>query len=356
MPKKATYEDVVKFLEENDVNNECTLLSTTYVNNTTPLSFKCNLCDRNFERDFAHLKRKRFKCSACAQAKKVIANKFTYEDVVDYIEKNDINNECTLLSTEYINSTTPLKLHCNICGNDFTRDFTHIKRGRFRCEKCGERAGATKLKYSKDKVMKMIYDKDKYTLIGEYTNGHTGCLCKCSKNHEFTLYFSEWLYSGRGCPQCATLRNSGEQHWNWNGGGHQGTLDTLRHAIIPWKKISLKNSDYKCDISGLYSDDLVIHHATKNFRALVDEACKNTGIPLLNKIVDYSIEDRQNLEKELLKLHENCKGIVMRKVYHDEFHSIYGKTNNTLEQYLEFKKIKQEKLFCNCRCNNGCCM
>ena len=118
------------------------------------------------------------------------------------------------------------------------------------------------------------------------------------------------------------------------------------------EKISLKNSDYKCDISGLHSDDLVIHHATKNFRALVDEACKNTGIPLLNKIVDYSIEDRQNLEKELLKLHENCKGIVMRKVYHDEFHSIYGKTNNTLEQYLEFKKIKQEELLCN----NGCCM
>ena len=56
MYKDKDYEDVVKFLEENDVNKDCTLISTSYVNNTTPLSFKCNLCGKNFERDFAHLK------------------------------------------------------------------------------------------------------------------------------------------------------------------------------------------------------------------------------------------------------------------------------------------------------------
>lgn len=342
MPKKATYKDVVKYLEENDVNHECTLLSTEYVNSRTPLTFKCNLCNENFERDFAHLKRGRFKCNVCAQAKKTIANKFSFTDVVNFIKENDINKECTLLSTDYKDSLTPLKLHCNICGKDFERDFAHIKRGRFRCEKCGESAGAKKLKYNEDEVKKMIYDKDKYTLIDGYINGYTGCRCRCSDNHEFDLYFSEWLYRGRGCPQCAILKNSGKQHWNWNGGGYQETLDALRHAIIPWKKASLKNSDYKCDISGLHTDDLIVHHTTKNFRALVDEACINTGIPLLNKVADYSIEDRKILEKELLRLHEKCKGIVMRRAYHDEFHSIYGKTNNNLEQYLEFKKMKQE--------------
>lgn len=149
MPKRATYEDVVKFLEENDVNHDCTLLSKTYINSSTPLLFKCNICNNTFNRDFSHLKRGRFKCNDCAQTQKPSANRLSYNDVVQFIKENDINNECTLLSTEYKNNITPLKLHCNICNCDFERDFNHIQRGRFRCEKCGELNGAKKLKYTK---------------------------------------------------------------------------------------------------------------------------------------------------------------------------------------------------------------
>lgn len=341
--QKYNIEFVKSYLLENDKNEECTLLSSEYVNTKQKLLFKCNLCDKQFERNFESVKSvKRHCCSECS--KKInggARKKSTIQDVINFLQANDINNECELLSTEYVNSQTPLTLKCNLCGTTFQRNFTHIKRGRFSCEKCGELAGGKALSYSQEEVTELI-KKDGYTALEEFKGSHKPLKVRCEEGHEFDLYFSEWLYNGRGCPQCAILKNSGDQHWNWNGGGHQETLEALRHVIIPWKKASLKNSDYKCDISGLHTDDLVVHHATKNFRALVDDACANTNIPLLNKVADYSFEDRQTLEKELLRLNEECKGIVMRRVYHDEFHSIYGKTNNTLEQYLEFKEMKQE--------------
>lgn len=66
MPKRKTLEDVKKFLEEYDINHDCELLSTEYINNRTPLLLKCNCCGEVFKRDFGHIQRKRFLCNECA--------------------------------------------------------------------------------------------------------------------------------------------------------------------------------------------------------------------------------------------------------------------------------------------------
>lgn len=181
--------------------------------------------------------------------------------------------------------------------------------------------------------------------MGNNVNGRTGCECICNKNHTFKLYFTDWLYNERGCPQCAIIKYSGEGHWNWQNGGHQETIDALRHAIAPWKKECLAQAEYKCDISKIKTPNLIVHHLNINFSDLVKLASLNTGIPILNSISGYSIEQRQALEQELLSLHKKyCKGIVIDRKYHDEFHDKYGKTNNTEEQYNKFKKEKIEEL------------
>ena len=198
------------FLEQNDINQECQLLSTKYIDNRTPLLFKCNICGREFERTPRQLKRgKNFCCSDCSKKKLSL----TLEDVKKFIEENDINKECTLLSTEYINNKTPLKFKCNVCGKEFTRDFAHVQRGRFRCEICGELFGAKKLKYTKEEVSLKIKERG-YELIGEYLGGSLPVKCKCSRGHEFDLYFSEFLCRGRGCPKCAIIEHSGSNHPN----------------------------------------------------------------------------------------------------------------------------------------------
>lgn len=49
MPKALTFQEIQNFIKENDVNNDCTLLSTEYKNGTTPLLFRCNRCGETFE-------------------------------------------------------------------------------------------------------------------------------------------------------------------------------------------------------------------------------------------------------------------------------------------------------------------
>lgn len=335
MGKRFTLEDIKNYIKTYDKDNECTLLSTEYINSSTPLKFKCNLCGEEFKRDFAHLKRGRFTCSNCAIKKSAKKQAFSIEDIIAYIKENDKNNECTLLSTKYVNVITPLKFKCNLCGKDFERDAEHLFRGRFRCPDCGREKGAKALKYSADYV-KQYLEKEEITLVGEYINAATGVLCKCPKGHEFNLYFSEHIFNGRGCPKCAILKNSGEGHWNYNGGGHQEVMDMLRHYIAPWKKDCLKKSNFKCEITGR-SDDLVVHHFV-NFSDIVKQASKNTNIPILNYVSEYSLEDREKLSQEVLHLHEIENGIVLTREIHDEFHKIYGKEKNTKEQFLEFKQ------------------
>ena len=114
MPKKLTIEDVKNFIKQYDVNHDCELLSTEYINLRTPLEFKCNICGNNFFKDFGHIKqRKNFKCQTCSRRS---SNSFTIEKVRDYIEKNDKHKLCTLLSTTYVNNSTPLEFKCNKCG------------------------------------------------------------------------------------------------------------------------------------------------------------------------------------------------------------------------------------------------
>lgn len=335
MGKKLTLNDIKKFIEENDIEHQCILLSTEYINSTTPLKFRCK-CGEEFERDYSHLKRKRFTCLKCAQKKAGESQNLGLDYIKKYIQENDVNNECTLLSETYINQKTPLRFKCNKCGEEFERDAGHLLRGRFNCPTCGRVKGAQKLKYTSEYVKNYLRDND-INMIGEYINAGTGVLCECKQGHQFNLYFSEYLNRGRSCPQCAIIDHSGENHWNYNGGGHQEVTDMLRHYIAPWKKACLKEGNYQCDITGR-KDDLIVHHFF-NFSQIVKQASQNTGIPILNFVADYTLEEREKLSQEVLRLHTLDNGVVLNRDIHNQFHEIYGKINNTKKQYIEFKKF-----------------
>lgn len=343
-----TIESVREFLLENDTQHECELLSTEYFNSKTKMLFRCNICGENFERSFDALKQVKiyYCCPKCGRKYSGGARyKDTIENVIRYLKENDTEHECTLLSTEYKNSREFLNFKCNVCGNTFKRSFSNVKAASyFCCPKCGQLRGSKMKLYSEDYVRDYIKEHSGYTMIGPYNTGSHPVRCRCSKGHEFDLYFSEYIFNGRGCKKCADLENSGSNHWNWNGGGHQETLDMLRHVIKPWKRECLAKANYVCDISGKNSSNLVVHHASMNFRELVDIASGNTGIPLLNHASEYSEEDRKKLEAEVIRLHNSVEWVVIDKEYHEEFHKIYGKKNNTMQQYLEFKQMKKEQM------------
>lgn len=349
MPARKTLKDVQEFLKKNDINHECTLLSTNYVNNTTPLEFQCNLCGNIFTKDWSHLQRQKyFTCPSCSQ--KRVAKKLSYD--IDYVksflQEHDLNHECTLLSTEYKNSYTPLKFRCNICGQEFNREFQMITRkdkktSFFGCQHCFEEiftSGKLRIKYTKEKAEEIL-SQEGYSIVGEYKDANTKVKCQCDKGHICNIKIYDFM-RGIRCKQCYIDSIVKENNKAWTGGG---IPQNLRHVLSSrWRTECLIQAGYKCDISGS-SENLEVHHLV-NFKDLLELASQNTGIPIYSSTSQYTLEERQLLTQELIALHDPSLGVVLSRKYHILFHQLYGKEHNTPEQYIEFKeKIRKDKLY-----------
>ena len=233
-----------------------------------------------------------------------------------------------------------MKLKCNKCGTIFERDYQHLSRngGRFQCPKCGILQGAKAKKYSIDFVKQKILERG-YTLIGDYIDAHTPFEVECERHHKTTLIFSYFLIGHSGCKECANIENSGENHYNWKGGESE-VIESFRKSVKEWKHLVLKRDGFKCVLTNS-NKDLVIHHL-KSFNTIVKESSEITGIPVLRKVSDYeNINDFYTLRDEVINSHSIILGITLNREVHNLFHSIYGKGNNTIEQFNEFQSCYQ---------------
>ena len=117
--------------------------------------------------------------------------KLTYEEVKEYIEKF----EYKLLSTEYKNSKTKLKMQCPK-GHIFEMRFNSFKNGT-RCPKCG---GTQKLTYNE--VKKYIESFGYKLLSGNYENNHSKLKIMCNKGHIYETSFKV-IKKGFRCTHCS---------------------------------------------------------------------------------------------------------------------------------------------------------
>lgn len=173
----------------------------------------------------------------------------------------------------------------------------------------------------------------------EYKNANAKLSFTCLVDgHKWEATWGSF-YSGKtGCPLCGVEKRRGEGNGFWKG-GYTPVTKCCRKIINRWKIDSFITGNRTCDITGT-KDDIVVHHLV-SFNNILQEALNNTNLMLKKTIGDYSQDDIVLLQKEVLKLHyEYGLGVCLSKEVHDEFHSIYGRGDNTKEQYLEFKKNK----------------
>ena len=123
-------EDIKKYLEENDIKHQCTLLSTICKNGTDPLKFLCNECGKTFERDWQHLRRGRFCCPTCGQHAGAIHKKYTKEDVIIDIAKKGYK-----MTGEYVDASTPFNAECKK-GHQIKIIYTYYRSGHSGCMQC----------------------------------------------------------------------------------------------------------------------------------------------------------------------------------------------------------------------------
>lgn len=115
---------------------------------------------------------------------------------------------------------------------------------------------------------------------------------------------------------------------------YMGIHDYLRANNMFWKQEAMKNSNYKCVISGTRFDD--IHHIY-SFNLIVSEVIELLDIDLQKSMDDFSKDEL----KEILLTFRNIQssypiGVCLSKEIHQLFHDLYGYGNTTEKEWNEF--------------------
>lgn len=339
MQKKLTLEIIKLRLKE--INPNIEILNTEYINQKTKLRCKCLKDEHEWEATWVNLSVGKG-CPKCASVARVKQQSLTIEEIKERLLK--INPNIKVLSDEYINSHTKLKCKCLIDGYEFQTAWGSLSQG-VGCKICAINSREQKQRLSIQKIKEKLKEIDSNIeiLSNEYKNNKSKLKCRCKiDGYEWNTTWMS-LQQGCGCPMCSINSKKGESNINWKG-GITPLHNYLRHVITPWKIDSFTKYNNMCDITGIKSNENIIHHSI-GFSAILKETMTRLNLPIYQQINQYTSLELKSIEKLCLKLHYHYGlGICLCKYEHDLFHKIYGKGDNTKKQYEEFKKNRLDKL------------
>ena len=269
--------------------------------------------------------------------------KLTYEEIKAFIEGPE-GNGCKLLTTkeEYesneMNTESKLEIKCK-CGNIFPKSFHNFKSQNQRhCKECGKKEISEAHKGRKSPFYSKHHTEETKNKMSETRKGkhHTEetrkKLSETRKGKKHPFYGKHHTEETKNKMSEA---HKGEKHPGWKGGISK-ISSHLREYIKPWNKDSMKYSDYKSVISEKPFKH--IHHVNKNFSEILELTFKISNIEIKETIEEYTSEELEKLEKICLMLHYLFgPGVCLTEEEHKLFHSLYGKHDNTKEQFEEFK-------------------
>lgn len=198
----------------NDIINELSkcnfsMIENTYDPKTYRFDCKCPLNHIINVNYYKWLKQKN-KCSTCPKNNTNHSRKpMTLMEVKELFE----DEECKLISTEYINRDTNLKYICKN-GHETSMTLHNWKNSKYKCNECADIEKSNRNKYSYDFV-KQEFEKRGFQLISKtYVNTLEKLDFICNKGHSETITFDSF-YSGQcGCIQCAGTKKSTIRHTN----------------------------------------------------------------------------------------------------------------------------------------------
>lgn len=289
MCKKLTYEQVKNEIE----SKGCKLLSTEYINKDTKLLIQCS-CGKEFKKSLHNFRQGQCQCKECGIKKRSKERSLSYEEVRDYINGRN-GNGCTLISTEYINNTTPLTIKCS-CGKIFHKSFTKFKdRGQKQCSECG---------YNKISGENNVAYVERFIIQCSHCGKYLPPMTKARINVTPTHFC---------CPECQnsywSKHYSGENNPNWNSDltDKERTQNRKYPEYNQWRKEVYEHDNHTCKCCGIEGNgsNLNAHHI-------------------------YSYDIHEDLRTNVYN------GITLCEDCHKEFHSIYGKGHNTWQQFREY--------------------
>ena len=121
-------------------------------------------------------------------------------------------------------------------------------------------------------------------------------------------------------------------------GGITPISQYLRGSNSQWFEDCKQKANYTCQLTGKHGCNLNTHHL-KAFSTIVIEAHNLHNIQIKDQVKDYTQEELKLLEEYVGGWHkDNSNAVVLSEDVHMLFHSLYGKGENTPEQFEEFRE------------------
>jgi len=337
LTKRNNIEDIkIEFTKRNYA-----LLDNEYKNNSQKLKYICLKHEDNGIQSISYRSFSRGSgCKYCG--KESMANKQRLN--LKYIENELYKKDLILLSDFYVDAHTLLKFKC-IHHLDIIQELSYntIQQGRG-CKWCSRENLSKQRRLSYDFVHNNFKKRGYELITDNYVNSNQKLQYICKKHsNEIQEITYDSFSRGSGCRFCGYEKIKDKQKGNksrfWKGGITSLNIYLRKSSFLnQWKIDSAKLSDFKCVITGNKFE--AIHHLY-SFSNIVSETLNNLNYPICVNIGDYSDKELRNIEEECLRLHYKYgMGVCLSKDLHIEFHKLYGKGNNTPEQFEEFKKMK----------------
>lgn len=396
MGKKLT----IEFVKDKFLQKDLILLETTYINNLTPMAFKCL---HHLDKDVQHttynsLFSSKYGCKYCAKEHVINALTLDYDTVYKIFEQKG----CRLLETEYKGLYNEMKFIC--LTHPFEIQKTTLKNFKNNVRGCVYCGGRKHIKI----IEKEFLERDLILLEKEYKDYHnqnlryickhhpeeiqqikycnfkegSGCyFCgreKTIESHKFSLkyisdtlekfgfiFIEDSLYKdthdtkikfrckkhpetiqedyfyrlarGFGCNFCAS-ENWRKNYSGINSNNWKGGKSSLSEYLR--KHIEAWKIDSFAHFKGTCvisgNKSQVLHHVYP-FYQIVDEVLELTKIPLYSDIAKYTEQELEILSQICLNLHYKYGlGFPLTTSLHKEFHSIYGAKNFDAVDFYNF--------------------
>lgn len=240
---------------------------------------------------------------------------------------------------EYNNSNKNIinKDCCKKCIGKKNVESNLLKYGVCATSQIPEVVNQMKLKYDD---IKLVFESRNCILISkEYNNCSEELEYICNNHQDKGIQKISWnqFNRGFGCKYCGYEKISGKNSPHWKGGISELT-NYIRGKIFKWKFDSFKANEFKCLLTGLKSQNLVIHHLY-SFTKILEESLEMLSIPFKSKINNYTQIELELIENKCLELHyQKGLGVPILSQLHSLFHSQVGKLIIDNGEFEEFKK------------------
>ena len=173
------------------------ILSKIYTDSKTSLDYRCLECYYVGQLRFNDLSNGS-SCRQCGIRRRTSLRKLDFEKFKADLQEREIK----VLSGEYVNSGTKLKLWCAKCQKIWRATAHDLRSAGAGCPRCGHKRGGLKLAYTTDRVARELAEQQ-ITLLSNYERSQKPIRVRFEQcGHTFWRTWNE-IQRGIGCPKCA---------------------------------------------------------------------------------------------------------------------------------------------------------